>query len=88
MEDRDYQISNLQRIFGEACFSPVFKDNPKYQVDGVPRIAHDDIMAYKCVIKADNNFQGIGGFLSGQDAVIIAQYNSIEELVDDGWRLD
>jgi hypothetical protein len=68
--------------------SPVFKRNSKHEVDDVPRIAYDDIIANKCVLKADSDFPNSGSFWSGEGAVIIAEYNSIEELVDDGWRLD
>lgn len=88
MNDREYQIANLNRIFSEASLSPVFKDNQKFKTDGVARIAYDDITANKCIIRADIAFPNSGGFWSGWDAAIIAQYGSIEELVDDGWRLD
>ncbi len=88
MTDREYQINNLQRIFGEARLSPVFRRNSKYKTEGVPRIAYDDIMNDKRIIRCDNDFSRSGGFWSNTDATIIAQYDSIEELVDDGWRLD
>ena len=88
MTDREYQIGNLHRIFGAASLSPVFKENEKYEVDGVPRIAYDDIMADKCIIRCDSGFPESGGYWRGKDAPLVAQYRSIEELVDDGWRLD
>lgn len=88
MTDREFQIGNLQRIFATASLSPVFKHNPKYKVDGVPRIAYVDIMDYRYVIRCDSGFPKSGAFWSGEDAPVVAQYRSIEELVDDGWRLD
>jgi hypothetical protein len=88
MDDREYQIQNLQRIIGGALLSPVFRDNPKHKTDGVARIAYNDVMSCKYIIRSDNNFPKSGGYWSGKDGAIIAQYDSIEDLVDDGWRLD
>ncbi len=88
MNDRDYQISQLKRIFNAANSAPIFKDNEKYFADGVPRIAYDDIMNYKCIIRCDEEFPQSGTFWSDNNASVIAEYKNIEELVDDGWRLD
>jgi hypothetical protein len=85
---RNLQIHNLKRIFDTASMAPVFKGNPKYTVNGVARIAYDDIMGEKYIIRCDNSFPESGSFWSDEDATIIAQYNSIAELVEDGWRLD
>jgi len=88
MDDRAYQISNLQEILGGALMSPVFRENPKYTADGVPRIDYNDVMSNKYVIKCDTDFPGSGSYWCNENAVAIARYSSIEELVDDGWRLD
>lgn len=88
MSDREIQIKNLQSIFDEARLSPVFRKNPKYKAEGVPRIAYSDIMDERCAIRCDCDFPDSGSFWNGQNAAIIAQYDSIEKLVDDGWRLD
>jgi len=88
MNDREYQISQLKRIFNAATLAPVFKENNKYTVDGVPRITYDDVMNYKCVIRCDKGFPKSGIFWSDKAAHVIAEYNSIEALVDDGWRVD
>jgi hypothetical protein len=84
----EYQVKNLQQIFDEARFSPVFRENPKYNIEGVARIDYDDIMNDRCIIKADKNFPDSGSFWVGKGAEIIAQYKSVQDLVDDGWRLD
>jgi hypothetical protein len=84
--DKEYQIENLERIFKDGALSPVFKRNPKYPVDGISRIAYDDVMNYKCIIRHDKDFKD-NSFWS-EDADIIIEYKSIEDLVDDGWRLD
>ncbi len=88
MNDREYQISQLQRIFSTASLAPVFKKNEKYTVDGVPRITYDDIMNYRCIIRCDKGFPKSGMFWSDEEAFVVAEYNSITELVDDGWRVD
>ena len=88
MNDRAYQISKLQEILGGALRSPVFRKNPKYTVDGVPRIDLNDVMSDKYIIKCDTDFPSSGSCWCDENAAVIAQYSSIEELVDDGWRLD
>lgn len=85
---RDMNISNLQKIFRDAAFSPVFKPNPKYSLEGVPRIAYGDVMDYKFIIHCDKNFPESGFMWSDKKAPIISSYSSLEESVDDGWRLD
>jgi len=84
--DKEYQIQNLERIFNDGALSPIFKHNPKYPVEGVARIAYGDVMDYKIVIRNEKDFSG-NSFWS-ENADIIAEYKSIEDLVDDGWRLD
>ena len=87
MTDTAYQTTNIERIFNDGALSPVFKHNPKFPIDGgVPRIAYNDVMDYKCIIRHDKAFND-NSFWS-EDADIIIEYNSIEELVEDGWRLD
>ena len=86
--DREFQITNLRRIIDAASVSPVFRKNSKYSYDGVARIGYDDVMAEKCILRCDDNFPESGHYWRGGDAPVIAAYNSIEELVDDGWRLD
>jgi hypothetical protein len=83
---REYQIRNLEKIFGDASMSPVFKPNDKYPTEHTPRIAYSDVMNWKCVIR-DGAFDG-NGVWDDQTARIIAEYRGIDELVDDGWRLD
>lgn len=88
MNDREYQVSELQSIFNAASIAPVFKENKKYTVNGIPRITFSDIMNYKCIIRCDKGFPKSGMFWSDETAFVVAEYNSIAELVDDGWRLD
>lgn len=84
--DREYQIKNLEKITNDAALSPIFKRNPKYPVEGVARISYSDIMDYKFVIRNDKDFSDNSCW--SEDADIIVEYKCIEDLVDDGWRLD
>ena len=88
MNDRDLQIERLEQIMNTASMSPVFRGNRKYKMDGVPRIAYDDVMSRKCIIRCDKSFPNSSGFWTDKDAPVVVEYRSIEELVDDGWVLD
>lgn len=90
MEDKEYQKKNLEAIISAASFAPVFKSNPKHCIgkfaDLTPYISYDDVMNYKFIIRG----RPIGEHNSfdSQQREIIAKYDSLESLVDDGWRLD
>jgi hypothetical protein len=84
--DRDYQLRHLERILRDGARSPVFRRNSKYTADGVPRIAYSDVMDYKLVVRSDPGFSSSAFW--DEQAPVIARYDSIEALVDDGWRLD
>ena len=92
--DREFQLQNLYHISAHANYAPVFRDNPKYPIkSGCVRIAHGDLMAYRWILRRHKNIRGDlmdakNIFWDNQDAEIIAQYPSMEALVDDGWRLD
>ena len=86
MTDKEYQIINLEKIFDDGALSPVFKTNAKYRGDGVPRIAYSDVMDRRYIIRWDNSWDN-NAFWDKQTE-IAATYESIEALVNDGWRLD
>ena len=89
LTDNEYQIKNLEKIFTDGALSPVFKRNPKYPIDdGVARIAYRDVMDFKYVIRNCKDFSDESKYLWSEDADIIVEYKCIEDLVDDGWRLD
>jgi hypothetical protein len=88
MTDSAYQISKLQEIFGGALLSPFFRHNPKYKTADTPRIDYNDVMDNKYVIKCDPDFPSTGSFWCSKSTTAIARYDSIEELVADGWCLD
>jgi hypothetical protein len=86
--EREDTIRYLQEILDGSLRSPVFRENPKYRRDGVPRLDYNDVMSNKYIIKCDRNSPASGGYWCDENAAIIAEYSSIEALVDDGWRLD
>ncbi len=86
-DDKERQIKNLEKIFSEGKWSPVFKRNSKFPIkEGIARIAYSDVMDFKYVIRSDTAFSG-NAFWS-EDTEILAKYDSLQALVDDGWRLD
>jgi hypothetical protein len=86
VDDRTDQIANLARIFDEGARAPIFRAHPGHPVKGVPRIAYGDVMDFKCVIRDDEGFSANPFW--NEEARVVAQYATIEALVDDGWRLD
>ena len=90
MEDYNYQKKLLQRIYSEASLAPVFKENPKYCfnqfADMMPYIAYKDILGNKYIIRGRPS--GIFNPYDSEERAIIAEYKSLDELVNDGWRLN
>ncbi len=91
---KDHQLKMLQEVFDKWIPpTPAFKPNhegvPK---DTVPYISASDVHDYKYNIRVissdvffsndDNNYEKL------ENGEIIAHYDSLEELVEDGWKLD
>jgi hypothetical protein len=91
MDDRSYQIKNIEYIFSTSSLAPVFKLNPKYSIGDLagltPYIAYDDVMSYNYIIRGRALQEPINNF-DNEKRIVIAEYDSIESMVDDGWRLD
>jgi hypothetical protein len=87
MEDKEYQKRNLKAIYSAASLAPVFKENAKFCVNQfaelMPYIAYGDVMSYKFVIRATSDYND-----KSETNSVIVEYDSIDELVNDGWRLD
>lgn len=60
MNNREINIAYLERIFSDAARSPVFKHNPKYECEGVPRVEYNDIMNSRYIIRSDKSFLKAG----------------------------
>ena len=87
--DKEYQFKNLERIFTDGALSPAFKRNSKYPIGGgVARIGYGDVTDFKYVIRNCKDLSDEYNYFWSEDTDIIAEYKSIEDLVDDGWRLD
>ncbi len=52
----------------------------------LPYICYDDVMDYKCVIKAYPK-NVMPSFVSTEGNVV-CEYDSIENMVSDGWEID
>lgn len=88
--DFDWQVRNIANIFNAASMAPVFKKNPKYCTgnfaDLTPYISYNDVLNYKYIIRARP--LGENNSFDSEERDIITQYDSIEQLVKDGWRCD
>ncbi len=90
MTDKEYHKQNLENIFDSASHSPVFKSNPKFNIGDfsklVPYISYGDVMNYKYIIRGRP--LGMHNSFDAEDRCIIVQYDNIEDLINDNWRLD
>ena len=79
----------FKSAFDSATHPLIIKSNPKYcdKLGGrLPYICYDDVMDYNYVIKAYPK-DGMPSFTS-TEGDIVCKYDSIEDMVGDGWRLD
>lgn len=96
--DIQREIKLLSEVYEEAMYAPLMRWNLKYKTgkfDGMtPYICINDICNYKYVVCAipdeevDKWLQKSGALQEFSRRVVIKEYNSIEEMVEDGWRLD
>lgn len=90
MEDHEYQKKQLERIFNGALLAPVFHRHPDYCINQfaklIPYISFDDVMDYKYIIRGRPT--GEHNPYDTEEREIIAEYHSLDELVNAGWRLD
>jgi len=90
MDESGAQMRSLEVIFQTATFAPLFKPNPKHCKNQfahfTPYISYKDIINKKYFIRGCPI--GPGNFPDTGQRDIIAEYASIEELVNDGWQLD
>jgi hypothetical protein len=90
-ESQKRQLKMLNRIY-ETCMPPrpVFKPHHDAVPDGmVPYISCSDLFDYKFNVR----IIPLAEFIFGENdklenATIVASYNSMQELVEDGWELD
>ena len=96
--DIQREIRLISEVYEDAKYAPLLRWNLKFktkQFDGMtPYICLNDICHHKYVVCAipdrdvDKMFQEYGMLQEFSRREVIAEYNSIEEMVEDGWRLD
>jgi hypothetical protein len=84
MNDKEYQLKTLDQVFMAAAYPIVFKNNPKYDIgQNTAFIALSDIMNLNYILRKSKSYDD----KSDQNEIIV-QYNSLQDIVEDGWRLD
>ena len=90
IKDEESQKRSLKAIFLSPSFAPLFKRNPKHCVDKfadlTPYISYRDLVDNKLFIRGCPI--GFGNTSDSGQREIIAEYSSIDELIDDGWQLE
>ena len=89
---KQQQLEWLREIFETGMPpTPAFKSYHKGAPDGmIPYVSYSDLLDYKYNIRAipSRDFWGEDKVEKTENGKIIAHYDSLEELVDDGWMLD
>lgn len=88
-KDRDRQVRQLREIYDGALMAPKFRRMKKFQTEkdpGPPFIRYSDVMKDRYIIRRGGK-DWMNSFCD-EETEVIAAYNSLAELVNDGWRLD
>ena len=90
MNDKSFQKKSLEAIFIKPTYAPLFKSNPQYCVNQfshlTPYISYNDIINNKFIIRGSP--VGANNMKDSKQREIIIEYGNIDELVNDGWKLD
>ena len=95
--DIQCEIERFKEVYEDAMYAPLLRWNPKYETEDfagmVPYICIKDICDYNYVVCAIPNVVvnkqlEKGPLQEMSRRKVIAEYNSLEEMVKDGWRLD
>ena len=88
--DFEYQVRNIENIFDTQSMSPSFRINSKYCIGQFeymfPYISYNDVRNHNYIVRART--LGEYNLFDSEYREIIVKYDSIEQLVKDGWRLD
>jgi len=80
----------FEAIFNDVLYAPVLEYHPGYCIDQfadlIPYIAYDDVMKRKFIIRGRPTLSN-NTIASGAGAVI-AEYATLDDLVNAGWRLN
>ena len=80
------QLQWLNDIFSKANYSPVFRQHDSVPEGMLAYISLPDVLEYRYIIRMlpiEEVSQPIF-----KEGIVIAQYDSAEALVSDGWELD
>ncbi len=92
MDQKEQQLKMLQKIYEEWMPpTPAFRPNHKGVPEGmVPYISCSDVHDYKYNIRVIpvNDFLSKDQYEKTENGTIVAHYESMEDLVADGWILD
>ena len=92
-QEYDGQKRMLKNIYDEPMFSPLFHWNEKYLTDELkdtyPYISINDLCDYKYVICAIPREKVKNPpLMEFNRHIVVKEYGSLDELVEDDWRLD
>ena len=86
------EVRLFKQVYDLAKYAPYVRWNPKYKTEKfnemTPYICIDDIVNYKYVICAIPDEEVTMALQELHRRNVIVEYNSIEEMVNDGWILD
>lgn len=80
------QLQWLNDIFSKANYSPVFRQHDRVPEGMLAYISLPDVLEYRYIIRMLPIEEVTQPILN--EGVVIAQYDSAEALVSDGWELD
>ena len=90
--DIQREIRLFKQVYKDAMYAPLLRWNPEYKTkefDGMtPYICIKDICDYNYVVCAIPDEEVTTMLLEMNRRNVIVQYDSIEEMVADGWILD
>ena len=90
MNEKVSHRKRLEEIYISPSFAPILQKNPKYCVDQfaefTPYISFKDVLNSKFLIRGCPI--GSGNAVDDGNRDVIIEYSSIDELLDDGWRLE
>ena len=86
------EIRLFNQIYKDALYAPLLRWNPKYKTEEyngmTPYICIKDICDYKYVVCAIPDEEVTMTLQEMSRRNVIVEYGSVEEMVEDGWRLD
>lgn len=89
-KNKQSQINLIDSLVEDAMYGLTFSSNEKYCTgrfsDCIPFININDVLARNFIIRAD--FSEKHNPWNTDEMEIIARYESVESLVEDGWLLD